>query len=201
MIRYPNGMAPSIEKKEDSAPKKRKNRISASNRGMDFEGDINLSNSFYRDNHRALITKRPTPINIVKVDYSHGAHIIDAYFETQSTTDYNGVYRGKYLDFEAKSCHNKTSFPLHNITTHQISHLQGVIENGGIAFFLINFVIQDETYLVDAQVIIDEFLKGERKSIPYKVLKNIGHLVPQSYAPRLQYLDIVDEVYFNDKNN
>ena len=39
----------------------------------------------------ALITKRPTPINIVKVDYSRGARITDAYFENnrrQIITEY-----------------------------------------------------------------------------------------------------------------
>ncbi len=201
MIRYPNGTAPTPKDQPiDEKPQKHKTILSASNRGMDFEADINLSNIFYCDNHRALITKRPTPINIVKVDYSHGAHIVDAYFEAQSTTDYNGVYRSRYIDFEAKSCRSKTSFPLHNITPHQITHLQGVIEHGGIAFFLIDLAVYDEVYLVDAHYIIEQYLHGQRKSIPFQDLKSIGHLVPQSYTPRLQYLDVVDEVYFHDKN-
>ncbi len=202
MIRYPNGVAPIFDT-TSKAKKTRPHKImpSASNRGMDFESDINLSNTYYKENHRALITKRPTPINIVKVDYAHGAHIVDAYFETQSTTDYNGVYRGRYLDFEAKSCRSKTSFPLHNITAHQIAHLQGVIEHGGIAFFLIDLAIFDEVYLVDAQIIIDQYLHGERKSIPFDNLRQVGHLVPQSYTPRLAFLDVVDEVYFHDKNS
>jgi recombination protein U len=82
---------------------------------MGFEADINESNAYYLEHDLCLVTKRPTPINVVKVDYTHGAKITQAYFETQSTTDYNGVYQGHYLDFEAKSTQSKTSFPLHNI--------------------------------------------------------------------------------------
>ena len=103
MIKYPNGQTYNPNKKVRTSKKdKAELSKSASNRGMDLESDINLSNEYYRNKGLAVIHKRPTPINIVKVDYSKGARIIDAYFEKQSTTDYNGVYRGRYLDFEAK---------------------------------------------------------------------------------------------------
>ena len=38
----------------------------SANRGMAFEADINVSNAYYLDQNRAIITKRPTPINVVK---------------------------------------------------------------------------------------------------------------------------------------
>lgn len=201
MIRYPNGSKSLTAIAPKQEPKEKRVLASAANRGMDFEFDINQSNTYYRDNHRALITKRPTPINIVKVDYSRGAHIVDAYFETQSTTDYNGIYKGKYVDFEAKSCHSKTSFPLHNIYPHQIEHLSMVLEQGGIAFFLINLVLYDEVYLLDAKFIIEQYLHGKRKSITFQDLRKNGHLVPQGYAPRLDYLKTMDEVYFHEENS
>ena len=136
MIKYPNGakqIVPSHEKKE------RKIKIATANRGMDFEDEINQTLAFYKDEDICLMSKRPTPINIVKVDYSHGAKIIDAYFEAQSTTDYNGVYKGRYIDIEAKSTHLNASIPLHNITPHQVEHLKMVKRHGGVAFFLISF--------------------------------------------------------------
>ena len=195
MINYPNGKKP-INKKEEKTRKKTSSSFSSSNRGMNLENDINLSNEYYRNNGIALIYKRPTPINIVKVDYSKGARIIDAYFEKQSTTDYNGVYKGKYIDFEAKSTLNKSSFPLHNIYLHQIEHLENVIASGGIAFFIIEFVAHKEVYLVDAKDIIDYYRHGERKSIPYNYIKERCYLIEQAFSPRLKYIDVVEKLYF-----
>ncbi len=198
MIKYPNGTKyqPALEKKRVSKKSKEDLSISASNRGMDLESDINLSNEWYRDQDIAVITKRPTPINIVKVDYSRGARITDAYFEKQSTTDYNGVYKGRYIDFEAKNTKSKTSFPLSNIEQHQIDHLKRVIRHGGIAFFIIQFQSRQEVYLLDAKFVIEFWEKGERKSIPYEIFLQDGILIKQGYSPRLYYIDAIEQKYF-----
>ena len=198
MIKYPNGQKyqPSSTKQRQSHKDKVELSLSASNRGMNLEEDINLSNEYYSDNGIALITKRPTPINIVKVDYTKGARITDAYFEKQSTTDYNGVYKGRYLDFEAKNTKSKTSFPLSNIEKHQITHLKRVIEQGGIAFFIIQFQTLNEIFLIDASFVIDFWENGDRKSIPYEVFKKEGILLRQGYNPRIYYIDAVESKYF-----
>ena len=196
-MRYPNGKT--YQKKENLEQNKssaHRTLLSAANRGMSLEEDINLSNDFYRDSGIALINKRPTPINIVKVDYSRGARITDAYFEKQSTTDYNGVYKGRYIDFEAKNTKSTTSFPLSNISEHQIVHLKNVLKHGGIAFFIISFQMKDEIYLLDASFVIDFYEHGKRKSIPYEVFRKEGILIKQDYSPRLHYLDAVDALYF-----
>ena len=195
-MRYPNGKPYKKQNEEQKQEKSHRSLLSAANRGMSLEEDINLSNDYYRDNDMALINKRPTPINIVKVDYSHGARITDAYFEKQSTTDYNGVYKGRYLDFEAKNTKSNTAFPLSNISKHQITHLKNVIKHGGIAFFIICFQIKNEVYLLDASFVIEFYEKGGRKSIPYDVFKEKGVLVKQDYTPRLHYIDAVETLYF-----
>ena len=195
-MRYPNGKPYKKQNEEQKQEKSHRSLLSAANRGMSLEEDINLSNDYYRDNDMALINKRPTPINIVKVDYSHGARITDAYFEKQSTTDYNGVYKGRYLDFEAKNTKSNTAFPLSNISKHQITHLKNVIKHGGIAFFIISFQLKEEIYLLDASFVIEFYEHGKRKSIPYDVFKEKGILIRQDYAPRLHYLDAVDALYF-----
>lgn len=196
MIKYPNGQkyTPTGTKKQ------RKNSVdislSSANRGMDLEGDINLSNEYYLQSNICLITKRPTPINVVKVDYSKGARITDAYFEKQSTTDYNGVYKGRYIDFEAKNTKNKTSFPLANISKHQIEHLKNVQLHGGIAFFIIEFQSLSEVYLLDASFVINFYENGDRKSIPYDIFKKEGVPIKLGYAPRLSYIDAIEQKYF-----
>ena len=194
-MKYPNGKKYTAQV-EMNQEKEHRSLLSAANRGMSLEEDINLSNEYYRDNDIALIHKRPTPINIVKVDYSKGARITDAYFEKQSTTDYNGVYKGKYLDFEAKNTKSETSFPLSNISEHQIIHLKNVIKHGGIAFFIICFQLKNEIYLLDASFVIEFYEKGGRKSIPYDVFKKEGILIQQDYTPRLHYIEAVDALYF-----
>lgn len=167
----------------------------AANRGMRLESLINAANSHYIDNNIALITKRPTPINVVKIDYNKGAKIIDAYFEKQSTTDYNGIYLQKYLDFEAKSTRQKTSFPLNNIYEHQLVHLAKVIEQGGIAFFIIEFVSHDEIYVFSAEKLLNFIKMNKRKSLPYETIKKDGILVPLSINPVLNYLPAVKKLF------
>src|SRR5690625_5216316 len=78
-------------------------QINYQNRGMSLEEDINMTNEFYLSTNKAVIHKKPTPIQVVNVHYlkRSEAVITEAYYQQASTTDYNGVDRGKYIDFEA----------------------------------------------------------------------------------------------------
>ena len=172
-----------------------KNISTYSNRGMDLENDINDTNKYYLDNDIAVIYKKPTSVTIHKADYPgpHKAIIKEAYFKTPSTTDYNGVYKGKYIDFEAKETKNKTSFPLSNIHEHQITHLKKISKHGGIGFIIVRFTLLNETYLLFIKD-LDEYLKNnDRKSIPYNYFKEKGHIINVKYAPRLNYLEVIDK--------
>ena len=168
-------------------------------RGMSLEEDISLSNQYYLSHDIAVIYKKPTPIQIVKVDYPRreSAKIVEAYYKTPSTTDYNGIYRGRYIDFEAKETKVKT-FPFANISKHQIDHLQKIINHGGIAFVIIAFTSLNEVYLIDASHMINDYYHSQRKSITYQKIKDLGHLIPQGYQPRLDYLKVVDDWYFKE---
>ena len=115
-----------------------KNPLTYRNRGMDLEDELNTSNEYYLEKDIALIFKKPTPIGVTDVSYSPQGKIIDrAYFKEPSTLDYNGLYRGKYIEFEAKVTQNKTSFPLANIHSHQIKHIRSVLKHKGIVFLII----------------------------------------------------------------
>ncbi|HIS29172.1 MAG TPA: Holliday junction resolvase RecU, partial [Candidatus Avamphibacillus intestinigallinarum] len=116
-----------------------------------------------------------------------------------STTDYNGLYKGRYIDFEAKETKSRTSFPLANVHEHQIQHLKQVIAHEGIGFILIRFSTFDETYYLDANRLMqywDKMLAGGRKSISYKDLQATGILIPFHYQKRVDYLNIVNQLYF-----
>ena len=195
MIRYPAGIKTPLKKTKV----KRIQSLSTSsykNRGMSLETDINLSNAYYLSHHHALIYKRPTPINVVKVNYTRGAMITQAYFEKQSTTDYNGVYRGRYVDFEAKSTQSRSSCPIANITQHQIAHLRSVIELGGIAFFILYFASIDEAYVLKASDLLKFIATASRQSLPYAWVKKYGVIIPVQLQPRLDFLPIIDRLFF-----
>lgn len=168
-------------------------------RGMSLEEDISLSNEYYLNVDKAVIHKKPTPIQIVKVDYPRrqSAKIVEAYYKIPSTTDYNGIYRGKYVDFEAKETKAK-SFPFGNISEHQVDHLQKIIDHGGIAFVMIAFTTLNEVYLIDASFVIKDYYHSNRKSMTYEKIKSLGHIIPQGYQPRLDYLKIIDLIYFKE---
>lgn len=169
-----------------------KKNITYSNRGMDLENIINEANCYYIETNRALIYKKPTPIGIDKVIYENGSKIITkAFFKEPSTLDYNGLYKGKYIEFEAKESKSKTSFPLQNIHPHQIKHLKKVLEHQGIGFLIIRILNSD--YLLPGQSFVDFVDNNDRKSIPIDYIINNGYLLKYNYSKGLNYLDIVDK--------
>lgn len=197
-IHYPAGVRPlteNVRKNPSKSKKKPVFKVAPGNRGIDFETAINQSNDYYKAKGLCLITKRPTPINVVKVDYTHGPKITHAYFEAQSTTDYNGVYQGHYIDFEAKSTHSKTSFPLANIPVQQIEHLEGVLAQKGIAFFLIRFVPLKVVYLLPASYVIDFYRNRKRASIPVEDIEKNGYRIEEGYMPPYDYLPVLEEAF------
>ena len=140
MIQYPKGQ------QRISSPQT--STVSYGSRGMFLETLLNQTNDYYRLRKIAVIHKKPTPVQVVKVDYPKrsAAVIKEAYYRHASTTDYNGVYRGCYIDFEAKETKNKTSFPFINIHEHQLQHMEECIFQGGIVFIIFYFSSLNEFY-------------------------------------------------------
>lgn len=166
------------------------------NRGMQLEKDLEQTNIYYLENNVAIIYKKPTPITIKKVEYPNQKYtkIIDGYFSKKSTTDYNGIYKGWYIDFEAKETKNN-SLMLSTIHQHQINHLKKIKDHGGIAFLIISFIQYNEVYLILIEK-INELIDQNKKSITIDYIKNNGFLVPLAYQPRLDYLKIIKQLYF-----
>ncbi len=189
-MNYPNGI------KTKNIPKN-SDHINYANRGMSLEDDLNITNQYYRERDIAFIYKKPTPIKITKVFYPsrREAIIKEAFFEQPSTTDYNGLYKGNYIDFEAKETQLTTSFPLSNIHPHQIEHIKKIVIHGGICFLIVRFVKRNETYLLTGKDFIDFIQTNNRKSIPLPYFKEKAYLIKDGYLPRVDYLKIVDKLY------
>lgn len=190
-IRHPKGIQSNDSVNEADG-------INYARRGMTFEKLINESNQYYLAKNIAVIHKKPTPIQVVTVDYPKrsAVKITEAYYKEASTTDYNGVYKGYYIDFEAKATKLKTRFPLNNLQEHQIDHMISCQKQGGIVFLLIYFSTLKECYLMpfsDIKAFWCDNASGQ-KSIPYTYIKKNCYAVPFKLRPRVDYLAAVNHL-------
>ena len=176
--------------------KEYKRNISHKNRGMKLEKLINISNEYYLNNDIAVIYKKPTPILVCDVDYKKNK-IKEGYYKIPSTLDYNGIYKGKYIDFDAKETLNKTSFPLQNLHEHQLLHIKRVINHGGISFLIIK--MNSNYYLLDGNDIIEFINNNKRKSIPFNYINERGKIIKEGIYPALDYIKIIDDLYFKEE--
>lgn len=195
-MNYPGGIKHKV--KNDKSTKINTNY---GNRGMTLENELNSSNDYYRLIDKAIIYKKPTPIKITNVDYPSRdkAVIKEAYFTVPSTTDYNGIYKGKYIDFEAKETKSTTNFTLRNIHPHQIEHLKSIEKHGGIAFIIVRFTILNETYLMPINKLEIFLDNNDRKSIPIDYFRENCYLIKDNLKPTVDYLKIIDKL-MEEKN-
>jgi len=160
-------------------------------RGMTLEEDINLTNEYYKEQKIALIYKKPIPIKVLKIN-STKTRIQDAFYETKSTLDYSGIYKEKYIEFDAKETNSKTSFPLSNIHPHQIEHMKNILYYKGITFLIIRFNLLNKTYILNGESLINFINTEERKSIPLSFFEKNCKQIELKYRPRLDYLKSID---------
>ena len=184
MFNYPNKKGNFIQKTKYS------------NRGMELEEDINFANKYYLNNDIAVIHKKPIPIQIVEVNYPSrsSAMITKAFYKIPSTTDYNGLWNGKYIDFEAKETNSATSFSLNNIHDHQIEHMQKILNHGGITFIIVRFKKIDRTFILPFKNFIFFYTRansGGRKSIKLSEFEEMAFELSFNYKIRLDYLNII----------
>lgn len=197
MINYPHKKNSPV--RVTSTNKHSEKAVNFGRRGMSFESQIVRANEYYLASEIAVIHKKPTPVQIVNVDYPKrsAAKISEAYFKTPSTTDFNGVYDGLYIDFEAKETTNKTTFPLANLHQHQVKHILDVAKQGGFSFLLVKFTQLDEVYLLMSDILRQfwqEYEQGIRKSIKHDEFAVFGHRVPIDTYPSVDYLKVIKEI-------
>lgn len=193
MINYPN-------KKKDEEFISTKPSFKTNSKGMIFEEEINVANSFYIREDIAYIYKKPTPIKILNTKaYTEGFQkkilINKAVFEKKSTTDYNGIYKGKYIDFEAKETKYKSFNIKSNLHVHQKEHLKNVRRHGGIAFLIVKFLFCNRVFIID---IAD--LELENSLIKFEYFLDKGIEVYQKRTLHLNYIDAVDQLLLKENN-
>ncbi|MHC0035766.1 Holliday junction resolvase RecU [Pseudoneobacillus sp. C159] len=199
-VHYPNGRRFIPKPKNANTNSIKTKNSSYSNRGMTLEEDLNVTNEYYRENNIAIIHKKPTPVQIVHVEYPKrsAAVIKEAYFKQASTTDYNGVYKGKYIDFEAKETKLSQSFPLKNFHEHQIQHISSILKQNGISFVILRFSINEDIFFLEGEKLLffwNRMINGGRKSITLEEVKQYGHPIAIGYQPRIDYIKVIDKLY------
>lgn len=144
--------------------------------GGAFEKKLNKVFDKYKAENKAYIIKvhtKATPIRDKK-----GRVIKVLYSEKSDCLDYIGLLpNGKPIIFEAKSCGEKTRFPLGNIKEYQFELFDMLEQYTDNLFYIIEFRAYNEVYLVNAKTIKEFKENNKRKSIPYKDFKNIGILI------------------------
>ena len=161
-------------------------------RGSLFEEEINRTNEKYKEQKLALIQKVPTPITPMKID-SENRHITLAYFEQKSTVDYIGVIQGIPVCFDAKECRQKT-FALQNIHPHQVEFMKAFEEQEGLAFFLINYSLEDIYYYLPLRHFMpfwERAQAGGRKSFRMDEL-DMNWVLPKKPGVLVPYLEMIN---------
>ncbi|KDE42943.1 endonuclease [Metamycoplasma hyosynoviae] len=164
------------------------------NRGMLLEKLINQTNIFYLQNDICIVHKKNLDIKF-KSTYvdkdilkTENAHIV-----SKSTVDYYGIYKGKFLAFEAKSTEQK-NFSLSNIKMHQINYLSEISKHKGLAFWIFFFKIQNQFVLI----LHDKLLQWgvyNKKTLAYDEALLLGELIPLIYPGYIDYISILNKNY------
>lgn len=116
MVNYPHQVS---RKRIDTSGRSDKRQVNFANRGMTFETAINDSNHYYLAHGKAVIHKKPTPVQIVKVDYPKkvGPRLWKL-ISMHLPLTIQGSSKGYYIDFEAKETRQKTAMPMKNFHAH-----------------------------------------------------------------------------------
>ncbi len=152
---------------------------------------LDISNEMYSNKGIAKIVKRPTPIKALRVVKGR---IVKATYDKKSTVDYDGVYQGKSIQFEAKSVLDLARMPLDRIESHQYDHLVECASHGAVSFIIVYFAKYGITFVYPLERLKQSYRaseEGGRKSIPLSEFEEHGYEVKTGRVP-VDYLVAVD---------
>ena len=162
-----------VELKKENDKRKNSNKIGAS-----FEKRIQKVLDELREEKVGYIVKIPTQMKLIR---GVGGRIVSAFPVPQEEKGYNclldfhGILKGgKTICIEAKSCANKTSFPLDNIKPYQLPLLKELMDYGALGYFIIEMRGVERTFLFEGYKFIEYVNELQRKSIPVKDMEEVG---------------------------
>lgn len=142
-------------------------------KGSKLEMLIDMTNNEYRNSGIADVRKIPPPLKVGKVEGKK----VNAYLDKATWVDYNGIYKGDSLLFDAKET-TIERFPLENVANHQYQTLKSWHGHGGITFLIVAFWIkgknEPEVYYLGFEQLASYWEHkdfGGSKSIPIKYFR------------------------------
>ncbi|TPR54112.1 Holliday junction resolvase RecU [Metamycoplasma neophronis] len=163
--------------------------MNVKNKGMLLESIINSTNLFYFNQKVAMIHKKNLDVQFKGVDIkNHKLVLKEATIKSKSTVDYYGIYKGKFLAFEAKSTEDK-NLSLANIKNHQIEYLSLVESFGGIAFWIFYFKIQNKFILIKHSD-LKNIIKN-KKTLSFDLCKEQGIILELSFPGVLDFINYI----------
>lgn len=160
-----------------------------SNKGMYIETLIEHSIKFYSSKNIAHFEKRYLPIQITSITNN----IIKGILMKKSFTDFNGIYLGRYIDFETKQT-DSDYFNLSNIKKHQLDHMLNISRYNGIVFLLVHFFKYDKTFFLSIDEIL-ELIKNKKKNIPISIFHKHFTSIDIEFPGILNFLSVINKRY------
>lgn len=160
------------------------------NRGMLLENLINNTINYYKQNKIAFFQKNNLNIKFKNTEQEKEKSLVrlnQSFIKSKSTVDYCGVYKGRYITFEAKSTEEKT-FPFSNIKLHQHEHLKMIHSLGGIAFYIIFFKQYQKIYIIN----IDNINYKNKKSLSFNEANQNGKEIEINFPGIIDFLALLD---------
>lgn len=157
-----------IEMVKEKDKRKNSNKI-----GQKFEERLQKVFDELRKEGVCIINKVPTSFKMIR---GAGGRVVSCFPEKQSEfLDFQGLIKGGYsICIEAKSCANKTSFPISNFKDYQLPLLKEYMDYGSLGYIIIQMRGVERTFLFEGYKFIEYVNKLERKSIPVKDMEEIG---------------------------
>ena len=162
-----------VELVKEKDKRKNSNKI-----GATFEQRIQKVLDELREEKVGYKVKIPTEMKLIR---GAGGRIVSAFPVPQEERgyhcllDFHGILKsGKTICIEAKSCANKTSFPLDNIKPYQLPLLKELMDYGALGYFIIEMRGVERTFLFEGYKFIEYVNELQRKSIPVKDMEEIG---------------------------